>query len=106
LSEQGEPTLLDSEGLPIGLFPHSTWEDRTVQLEAGDRVYFYTDGLIEAEDSQGIEFGVDRLSDLLASLRSKPLESGLDRVLREADAWTGPKPLEDDASILAFEITV
>jgi sigma-B regulation protein RsbU (phosphoserine phosphatase) len=106
LSEQGEPTLLDSEGLPIGLFPHSTWEDRTVQLEAGDRVYFYTDGLIEAENSQGIEFGVDRLSDLLASLRSKPLESGLDRVLREADAWTGPKPLEDDASILAFEITV
>ena len=101
---QGEPALLESEGLPIGLFPDASWSDRTVQLRGGDRVYFYTDGLVEAENHKGLEFGVDRLSELLVSLRSEPLETGLDRILRAADAWTGPQPLEDDASILAFEI--
>ncbi|MGB5296820.1 MAG: SpoIIE family protein phosphatase [Thermoanaerobaculia bacterium] len=102
---QGEPTQLDSEGLPIGLFPDSAWMDRTVQLQEGDRVYLYTDGLVEAEDRQGVEFGVDRLTDLLASLRSEPLDGSLDQALRSVNAWTGPTPLEDDASILAIEVT-
>ena len=101
---QGEPTQFDSEGLPIGLFPDSAWMDRTVQLQEGDRVYLYTDGLVEAEDRQGVEFGVDRLTDLLASLRSEPLDGSLDQALKSVDAWTGPQPLEDDASILAIEI--
>lgn len=101
---QGEPVQLPSEGLPIGLFPDSAWEDRTEQLEGGDRVYLYTDGLVEAENPHGVEFGVDRLSELLASFRDLPLAVGLDRVLHEVDAWTGPQPLVDDASILAFEM--
>ncbi len=50
---QGEPTQLDSDGLPIGLFPDSAWMDRTVQLQEGDRVYLYTDGLVEAEEQTG-----------------------------------------------------
>ncbi len=75
-----------------------------MHLDGGDRVYFYTDGLVEAANRDDVEFGMDRLSDLLASLRSQPLETGLDRVLRVVDDWTGPTPLEDDASILAVEI--
>ena len=101
---EGEPTLLESEGLPIGLFPESTWVDRTVQLKRGDRLYLYTDGLVEAEDAQGVEFGLERLTGLLTSLRTRPLDPSLDRVLKEVDAWTGPAPLIDDASILAIEV--
>ncbi len=103
--KRGEPTQLDSDGKPIGLFPDSSWKDRTAQLDDGDRVYVYTDGLVEAESRQGVEFGVDRLTELLASLRNEPLDAGLDRVLQSVDAWTGPTPLEDDASILAIEFT-
>ena len=101
---QGEPTRLESDGLPIGLFSDRTWMDRSVQLGTGDRVYLYTDGLVEAESQEGVEFGIDRLTDLVASLRSQPLEAGLDRVLQVVDDWTGPTPLVDDASILAIEI--
>ncbi|MGB5661427.1 MAG: PP2C family protein-serine/threonine phosphatase, partial [Thermoanaerobaculia bacterium] len=102
---RGEPTQLDSDGKPIGLFPDSAWKDRTAQLDDGDRVYVYTDGLVEAESRQGVEFGVDRLTELLASLRNEPLDTGLDRALQSVNAWTGPTPLEDDASILAIEVT-
>ncbi len=101
---QGKPTSLDSDGLPIGLISERAWVDRSEQLEVGDRVYLYTDGLVEAENADDVEFGIDRLTDLLASLRSQPLESGLDQVLQVVDDWTGPTPLEDDASILAVEI--
>ena len=102
---QGEPTRLDSEGLPIGLISERTWVDRSVQLDGGDRVYLYTDGLVEAANPDDVEFGLDRLTELLASLRSQPLETGLDKVLQVVDDWTGPTPLEDDASILAVEVT-
>jgi len=101
---QGEPTHLDSEGLPIGLFPERTWVDRSVQFDVGDRVYLYTDGLVEAANQDDVEFGIDRLSELLASLRSQPLETGLDQAMQVVDEWTGPTPLEDDASILAVEV--
>jgi PAS domain S-box-containing protein len=102
--KHGEPTQLESEGLPIGLFADSAWMDRTVRLAAGDRVYLYTDGLVEAESIQGVEFGLDRLAEVLGSLRTQPLDAGLDKVLKAVDAWTGPAPLVDDASILAFEM--
>jgi len=101
---QGQPTRLSSDGFPIGLLPERTWVDRLVHLDGGDRVYFYTDGLVEAASRDDVEFGMDRLTDLLASLRSQSLETGLDRVLRVVDDWTGPTPLEDDASILVVEI--
>lgn len=101
---QGEPTRLDSEGVPIGLFSERSWVDRSVQLEVGDRLYLYTDGLAEAASQEDVEFGIDRLTDLLASLRSQQLETGLDQVLQVVDDWTEPTPLEDDASILAVEV--
>lgn len=101
---QGSATRLDSEGLPIGLLADRSWIDRSVRLDLGDRMYLYTDGLVEAENEEGLEFGLERLTDLLASMRSEPLDTGLDRVLRVVDDWTGPTPLVDDASILAIEV--
>ncbi len=62
-------------------------------------------GWSKLKSRQGVEFGVDRLTDLLASLRSEPLDGSLDQALQSVDAWTGPTPLEDDASILAIEVT-
>lgn len=105
IPKRGEPTQLESAGLPIGLFPDSAWEERIVELDEGDRVYLYTDGLVEAESRKGVEFGIDRLTELLASLRDESLDRGLDQVIESVDAWTGPQPLEDDASILAIEVT-
>ena len=59
------PLILESEGFPIGL-TDDAYEERSVRLGPGDRLYIYSDGLAEAMDSAGQQFGSPDLSMRLA----------------------------------------
>lgn len=52
---------LDTSGAPVGMFPDSTYEETVVELEAGDLVIAYTDGVVEATNQNGEEWGVQGL---------------------------------------------
>ncbi len=54
-----------AEGFPLGLFPHSTYDETVLRLAPGDMVVFFSDGITDAANSRGEEFGSDRLKDLL-----------------------------------------
>jgi phosphoserine phosphatase RsbU/P len=60
----GEPVLLREGGAPLGIFPDRNYEDVGFQLTSGDRLVIYTDGLTEAMNSDGQEFGERRLVEL------------------------------------------
>lgn len=57
----GEKEALDSTGLPLGMFCDSNFSASCVKLDSGDALLFYTDGVTEATDERGQEFGFDRL---------------------------------------------
>jgi sigma-B regulation protein RsbU (phosphoserine phosphatase) len=57
--------LLAENGLFIGPFPNATYTNMSVPLNIGDRLLLYTDGITEANDSAGEEFGRERLGRLL-----------------------------------------
>jgi phosphoserine phosphatase RsbU/P len=59
--KSGEAVPLKDGGAPLGIFPDRTYEDAGLQLESGDRLVLYTDGLTEAMDSDEQEFGEARL---------------------------------------------
>jgi sigma-B regulation protein RsbU (phosphoserine phosphatase) len=59
-----ESRVLEVAGLPPGLFPAATYDELTVQLEPGDSVLFFTDGLSDARNLQDQEFGVEGIQDL------------------------------------------
>jgi PAS domain S-box-containing protein len=99
----GKPHLEWTEGLPIGIAPGFQYEENTLRLERGDRVYLFSDGLIDVVDSRDEPFGMERLESLLADFRDIPLQSSVDRVIEAVEAWGGGAPFEDDVSILAFE---
>jgi phosphoserine phosphatase RsbU/P len=61
LRSNGSIECLESSGAPVGLFPDASWQERTVQLQPGDRVLAYTDGVTEACNRSGNEWGVDGL---------------------------------------------
>jgi phosphoserine phosphatase RsbU/P len=52
---------LETGGAPVGMFPHSNYEESVVQLDPGDLVIAYTDGVIEAVNPSGDEWGVQGL---------------------------------------------
>jgi PAS domain S-box-containing protein len=102
LPAAGPPAPLPGRGLPIGMFEDSSWEDETVTLAPGDRVYFYTDGVTEAHDDSEVEFGSARLMAELERARALPLREGLDVVADAVRDWSGGGP-KDDVSFLAIE---
>jgi len=61
IRQNGEIIFLESSGAPVGMFPDSTYEESMVRLEPGDRVIAYTDGVIEAANPEGEEWGVSGL---------------------------------------------
>jgi sigma-B regulation protein RsbU (phosphoserine phosphatase) len=85
----------------LGVFPDGINEPRSVAFVPGDRPYFYTDGITEAENSNGDEFGDDRL---IAAVRScAPASTAaaiVDTVTAEVALWTGGA-VQDDATLIA-----
>jgi serine phosphatase RsbU (regulator of sigma subunit) len=63
--------------MPLGLMPGMNYEQKEIVLEEGEAALFYSDGLVEAHDSQGEMFGFPRLRELVA-------EHGEERSLEEA----------------------
>jgi sigma-B regulation protein RsbU (phosphoserine phosphatase) len=60
-----EVSTISVEGFPLGLFPHATYEEKAVHLAPGDLVVFFSDGITDAINARGEDFGSDRLTTLL-----------------------------------------
>jgi sigma-B regulation protein RsbU (phosphoserine phosphatase) len=102
LRRGGPPAVVKGAGLPIGMIEEAAFEDETLTLEPGDRLYFYTDGAIEALNAGEEEFGHARLLEEFGRWRGRPLREGLDLVAGTVRAWCGGR-LMDDVSLLAVE---
>jgi PAS domain S-box-containing protein len=89
-------------GLPIGLFTAS-YEEYTVSLCRGDRVYLYSDGITEAMNASEEQFGVQRLISRLDEVRALPLEESLNALLKSVEGWRCHDCLRDDVSLVALE---
>jgi serine phosphatase RsbU (regulator of sigma subunit) len=72
----GDAEELRARGMPLGLMPDMSYEEKETILEAGEAALFYSDGLVEAHDPMGEMFGFPRLRALVA-------EHGEDRSLGE-----------------------
>ena len=62
----GQAEELRARGMPLGLMPGMSYEEKEAVLETGDSILFYSDGLVEAHDSQGEMFGFPQLRRLVA----------------------------------------
>jgi serine phosphatase RsbU (regulator of sigma subunit) len=86
------------------MIDEATYDDETLTLQPGDRLYCYTDGTVEAVNAAEEEFGLDRLIAAIERWRGLPLRAGLDRIAADVRAWSGG-PLKDDISLIAIERT-
>jgi sigma-B regulation protein RsbU (phosphoserine phosphatase) len=101
LSAGFAPVFLESQGFPIGL-ADDAYDERCVRLRTGDRLYLYSDGVPEAMNSAGEQFGNVRLLKSIAKGRSQPLQESVDTLLQEILQWHGSERPQDDISILGL----
>jgi PAS domain S-box-containing protein len=97
------PRIGETGGIPVGLMADAAYEEHVVTLSAGDRLYFCTDGIIEAQDQSQGEFGVPRLMHALRASPGSSLAGTVSSLMDELEKFTAPSLPEDDASILAIE---
>jgi sigma-B regulation protein RsbU (phosphoserine phosphatase) len=102
LPRGGPPAPIAGTGIPIGMFEEASFDEATLTLEPGDRLYFYTDGVIEALDASENEFGQPRLLDEIARWREQPLKDGLDGIAAAVRQWCDGR-IRDDVTLLAIE---
>lgn len=104
LLEQGAAIRsIEATGLPLGLFCSQEFSAERLQVKRGDVLLLYTDGISEAENAQGEEFGVGELKDIL---RTRQWQSAQDLVRscvsRVSDFRSGASP-RDDLTLMVIE---
>ena len=99
----GSAKLLEGEGFAVGWYEDIECEEQRVQLQAGDRLYLYSDGVPEAMNGAQEEFGVTRMLDTIESTVTGPLAQSVASLSRAVEAWCERRP-KDDVSILGLQI--
>jgi sigma-B regulation protein RsbU (phosphoserine phosphatase) len=102
LKKNGELKLLDERGILIGVRKDLIVEEADGFLENRDKVFLYTDGVIECKNRQGEQFGTHRFYDLLKSLQHEPIETIVKKV--DETLRTFSHDIEDDMSLMGFEM--
>jgi predicted ester cyclase len=99
---RGEAEELRARGMPLGLMPGMSYEEKEIELDVGEGVFFYSDGLVEAHDPKGEMFGFPRLRALVAEHGEK--RSLGDSLLEELYSFVGEGwEQEDDITLLTLE---
>lgn len=100
MRRSGEYIRLDDGGPVIGAFQSSTFTEREIQLCEGDKLLLFTDGVTEARDESGEEFGDHRLEQCLRTYRGSNAAELRSLILREVTEFCG-NHFDDDATLLS-----
>lgn len=104
ISQEGAVTTLPESSLPIGIIAEVPYEEHVVRLTPGDCLWLYSDGLLEAMDEGGHQFGSKRLDEALQAAARMPLHDRVGYLMTRIAQWTGEHGPQDDISIVAFEV--
>jgi serine phosphatase RsbU (regulator of sigma subunit) len=102
LRPKGGFERLASTGRPLGLLAGAGYEQVSIPLEDGDVLFFYTDGMLEAENEAGEFLGAERLEAALASSPATDVDTILTHVEDRVRAFRGSAELSDDATMMAL----
>jgi tetratricopeptide (TPR) repeat protein len=80
------------------------YENGTTKLSSGDRIFMYTDGVVEHKNIQGEQFGVERLVELIKLLKRESLKATVDAIASNLKDFMEGAQVRDDISIFAIEL--
>jgi len=91
--------------VPLGSFAGSVYDEVTFDLVAGDVYVFCSDGVFDASDDRGREFGIDRLTSIVLEARKLPSKAIVESVFAAVADFRGEVPARDDMTVVALRIT-
>lgn len=99
----GHIERLTEGGMVLGVFPDNAYEQAELALGSGDRLLFFTDGISEARNAAGEEYGEERIGTVAADVRSQGVEAIKDAVLADVNGFSLGH-FEDDATLIVVGV--
>ncbi|HEX4566429.1 MAG TPA: GAF domain-containing protein [Vicinamibacterales bacterium] len=96
---------IELPGVPLGSFPGSSYDELTIALHQGDQFVFCSDGIFEAMNANGDEFGAERLIEVVAGARQADAKTVVASIVSAVDAFREGTPPNDDMTVVAVRIT-
>ena len=93
-------TMLPIGGRALGWEVDNPVQEHPVQLQAGDMVIYYTDGLTEAENAGGEQYGVDRLKKVILTNSQQPAQLIMNRIVEDVERFCAGTPPFDDMTVM------
>jgi phosphoserine phosphatase RsbU/P len=100
LDGAGAITPLESGGLVLGFLEHSPYETGEIVLRPGDRLVLFTDGVTEAANESGEQWGDERLAEVLAAASGSPCAETVARIVAEVRRFEGARGASDDVTLI------
>src|SRR6267154_1889047 len=98
----GSFEILDVGGLPLGIQSDETYETASLELKPGDALIFFTDGVVEAFNAAGEEFGNERWISAIRNLPDWDAQQTLQYLMKQVDEFVGATRQSDDITCLVF----
>jgi serine phosphatase RsbU (regulator of sigma subunit) len=90
--------------IPLAIESDTLYEQFTISMDPGDRLFVYTDGIIDTPSPEGESFGLARLKDVLDVNAAVPLSELKSAVLRTLNQYAQKELTHDDVTLIALEI--
>lgn len=104
LKNNGETSLLElTNNFVLGAFATSSYRSKKVQMEKGDSLILYTDGVTEAINDQGVQFTEGGLQKCLANVNGQSAQELVELVIDKVGDHSGTTPQSDDITVLALK---
>ncbi len=103
IRRDGSIVWLEAGGAPVGMFPDWTYEEGVVQLDPGDLVLAYTDGVVETVNPAGEEWGVEGLRRAAADSDAQGAENLVRSIFGSMDEFSGGRQT-DDATVAVLRV--
>jgi sigma-B regulation protein RsbU (phosphoserine phosphatase) len=98
----GRIEKLEASGIPIGALDIPAWKTETIDLEPGDFIFAYTDGITEALNEKDEQFGEERLTAILLRSIDQNPESLAEKTIRDVRGFIGDVPQSDDITLFVL----
>ena len=86
------------------MFKDETYEDADYTIAHKDRLFFYTDGIIETTNHKKEEYGLERMQEIITQHANEDIESLMDAIYDDVKAFRGNGPVKDDQTLVIIEI--
>jgi sigma-B regulation protein RsbU (phosphoserine phosphatase) len=100
LVRRGTVLRLESNGMAVGMFPDFPFQQACLDLQQGDLLVAFTDGITESENVRGEQFGEERLTEMLIRSSDRPLDDIVKTVTESVSNWASDPDNQDDTTIL------